>query len=357
MSRWWRQPATDGKHGAPEPTAASRWWRVGADDLGHPLGFFGRGVWGLYGLFAVVIAYQALVLGGPAERQPLTVFALALAVSAGPLVTMRAPTPLPRRLAWTVVGVVVVVTVIVTWTQPFHDRPPVYTAWELGADNALLFCLTIRGRTGIAWVAEGLSLALIALWSTLVTGSPLYGIGFSWTQATTLLACSVFAVGLHRTARAIAAYRESARIRADQEARAAVAAEGAVAALDAIRRLALKPLRAIASGGRPAPLEVRVAEAAIRDLLRGRSLARPPLVDALRDLRLRGVDVSLLDDTVPSNDAAPGEDASPTLDAAAAWVVHAIDGLEATEVTIRIAHGGRLTIAADGELLAERSVR
>lgn len=320
------------------------------DDLGHALGFFRRGVWGLYELFVAVIAYQALVLGGRAEREPPALFALALVLAAGALVTARAPTPLPAVRAYTVVAAIGVVTALVTWTQPFHDRPPVYTAWELGADNALMFCLTIRGRTPAAWAGQVLSLGLIALWSTQVTGSPLYGLGFSFGQPVTLAACSVFAVGLHRTARAIAEYRESARLRAEREARESVADDDEGTELAAIRRLAVAPLRAIAAGEHPPVVDVRVAEAGIRDLLRGRSLARSPLVETLRTLRGRGVDVSVLDDIT---EAPP---APEQLDAAAAWVATTVAEVSAADVTIRIVNGGRLTIAADGELLAERVI-
>lgn len=270
--------------------------RIPADDAGRYLGFFGLVPWLLYGLFVLEIGYLALVHGGMPAHTPLGFAALGVAIAAMLLIVTPSRTPLPVWRTAAVLAAVVFISSAISWQQPFHDRPPYYVSWELNPCDLLMFCLAIRGRIVSAWIGQAAMLASIALWSVTVTGSPLYGLSFSYTQPFPLLAVSVFAYGFQWTARQITAHRAAERERAEQEAIQIAADIDLEADLGIVRDLAGPTLEEIAAGRLPDKAAVRGLEAALRDLIRGRNLVVEPLVTTLRDLRERGTDVVLLDD-------------------------------------------------------------
>lgn len=327
---------------------------IPADDVGRLIGLIGTGPWLLFGLAVVTLSIQALVLGGPPMRTPSGVAALALVLVAAALLAGRSATPLPLWRTLVVVAVPPVTVLLITWQQAFHDRSPGYEAWELWANSLLMFVLAIRGRIAAAWIAEGLSIGLVCLWSQLLTGSVLYGISISYGQPVALIACTAFAVGLHQTARRILEFRAAERDRAGREAMDAGARVSAEFELAIVRGMAEPTLRDIADGGSPDPQAVRSLEASLRDLVRGRSLAVEPLTAELRELRTRGADVVVLDDL--------GDhpiDASELAEAAR-WAASRIRRSPARTITIRIApldtaSGSRVvvTISLDGEPASE----
>ncbi|HEX4444236.1 MAG TPA: hypothetical protein VHZ81_11740 [Galbitalea sp.] len=323
-------------------------------DLGRTLGLVAPGVWVLFALYVVVFGYQAIVLGGSPMKTPLGGLALVLDFVGAALFAVPSRTPLPWWRTLTTVGIVVATVVLITWQQPFHDRAPGYVAWELGANNLLMFCLTIRGRVAAAWIAEGLSILLICTWSLTVSGSPLYGLGMSYGQPVTLLACTAFAVGLRRTAIRIGDFQRAEHERTTREARELSRDEAIESALQVIRDLAQPTLKAISDGASPSPASVRSLEAALRDQVRGRSLTIEPLVSLLQSVRDRGIEVTVLDDLgeipVPP----------PELARAARWCAHLIVDTRASSFTARIAiWNGRptVTISADGHFLNRLALR
>ena len=277
-------------------TPERRSWRIPEDDVGQYLGFFGIVPWLLYGLFVLEIGYLALIHGGTPAHTPFGYAALVVALTAMLLIVTPSRTPLPAWRTVLVLAAVMFVSSAITWQQPFHDRPPYYVSWELNPCDLLMFCLAIRGRIIAAWVGQAAMLGSIALWSIAVTGSPLYGLSFSYTQPFPLLAVSVFAYGFQWTARQIVAHRAAERERAELEARQMAADVDLESDLRIIRNLAEPTLEEIAAGQRPDQGAVRSLEAALRDLIRGRNLVAEPLVTTLRVLREHGTDVILLDD-------------------------------------------------------------
>lgn len=326
----------------------NHWLRgIPDDDIGHFLGFFGRAPWLIYALCTVSFGYMALVLGGPSGRSFPGVCALVLALVTVALVVAPSRTPLPWWRTAVVVVVVAVVVAVVTWQQPFHDRPPRYDSWELALCDVLLFCLVIRGRYLAAWAGEVLMQGVVCAWSTMVTGSPWYGFSFVYTQAFPLLACSVFAIGMHRIARQIAAHRAAERERAEKETRESANDLEVEAELRIVRDLASPTLQQIATRSAPDPGSVRSLEGALRDLIRGRNLATEPLVTTLRVVRERGADIILLDDLVDDDlsDAERHE--------LAVWAAGRIARSRAKTITLRLTRSHdtlQLTFSADGEL-------
>jgi hypothetical protein len=318
------------------------------DDLGRTLGLVAPGVWLLFALYVAVFGYQAVVLGGAPMATPLGVLALALNFAGAALFAFPSRTPLPWWRTLTIIAIIVATVILITWQQPFHDRPPDYVAWELGANNLLMFCLTIRGRVAAAWIAEGMSILLVCVWSFTVSGSPLYGLGMSYGQPVTLLACTAFAIGLRRTSARIRDFRQAEHERATRESREATQDEDMESALQIIRELAQPTLKQIADGGEPNRSAVRSLEAALRDQIRGRSLTIEPLVTSLRAVRDRGVDVTVLDDLVET--IVPQDE----LARAARWCAHLLIATPASSFTIRAVLSNNhptVTVSGDGTFL------
>ncbi|MBN9156918.1 hypothetical protein [Microbacterium sp.] len=323
---------------------------ISEDDIGRFLGFFGRGPWILYALCAVSFTYLALVLGGPSGRSPAGIGVLVLGLAMLLLIVLPAPTPLPKGRTVALVVAVPIIVAVVTWQQPFHDRPPRYDTWELALCDLTLFCLVIRARYLAAWIGMLFMHVTVGIWSTLVTGAPWYGLSFVYTQAFSLLAVTVFAIGLHHTARQIAAHRAAERERAAFQARQSAGERATEVELAVVKDLAGPMLGEISAGRGPARAAVRSLEAALRDLIRGRALAAEPLVTMLRVVRERGADVSVLDDLGDHELGAAERQQIVTW--AAAQIAHA----KSSALTLRLSHDeGKptVTLAADGVLVAE----
>lgn len=324
--------------------------RAGDEDIGRYLHLFGPVTWLLYALFAASFAVQALLLGGAPMRTPLGVGAYVLLVAAALLYAIPGATPLAPWRTVVIVLAAITVTAVITWQQPFHDRSPGYVAWDLGASTSLLFCLTIRARILAAWIGEAAVIALVCIWSVQVTGAPWYGLSISYGQPVVVLACTVFAIGLHRTARRIIDYRAAERDREAERARMLASEVDRERELRLVRDLAGPTLQRIAEGSEPDPVAVRGLEAALRDVIRGRSLMIEPLPSALRMVRERGVDVTVLDDL------GERELSHEQLVRAAGWCAERVTAIRAGSVTLRIAPrdaGAVVTATKDGAIAGQ----
>ncbi|MGN6444048.1 hypothetical protein [Amnibacterium sp.] len=265
-------------------------------DVGTELGLVGRGAWILGGCYAVVYSVVVLFFVGTAGSSPAGLIDLALVVVAAALLASPSPTPLPR---WRTIAILAI-SIWAVWTMTWHlpiDRPPGLDAWELGAVNFLLFGLALRARIVSAWIGSALTGCTVLVWSTVATGSPVFGLGFVYGQPVALIAGTIFAVALHRTAARISETRADEQARAAREAHDRSSATAVDAELEQVREQAVPTLQAIARGDAVDPIAVRLLEAELRDSIRGRALVREPLVSVVRDLRARGVDVLLVDDT------------------------------------------------------------
>ncbi len=318
--------------------------RVDDNDVGRQLGFLGFGAWALLGLYIVVVLALAGLFGGPGTWTPLGAVAVAVLLLAAALLASPSVTPLPRWRTAVVVLAVLAVVAVITWQQPFHDHQPYYVAWELGCGNFLLFGLALRQRVAVAWLGEIGMIGLVCLWSTLVTGGPLYGLGYSYGQAISLIAGTIFAVALHRAAQRIIDFRAAERQRAAAEARESADGAARETELQLVRELAEPMLRQIVGGEEPDRASALSLEAALRDLIRGRSLAIEPLAGALHRARQRGIDVLLLDD-LPDASLPPEE-----LRRAVAWCATRLNGVKSGPVTIRLAASaaGPIVSVVDG---------
>lgn len=332
-------------------TRAAR--RPDPDDIGYQLGFFGPIPWLLAALYVVYLSYAALVLGGPAARSPLGITAFVLLLAALALIVLPSRTPLPRWRTGVVLVTIAFATVVVSWHLPLDRSHFGLLAWEYNPCTLLMCCLTIRARIVAAWIGQLAMQAAVAGWSIAATGSPGYGLASSYGQPFPLLACTIFAIGLHRSTRRIAALRAAERERALRSARESAADRALEVELQHVRELAQPVLEQIAVGADPDPAAVRSLEAMLRDRIRSPNLAVEPLTSALRWARERGMDVVVLDDL--DNDALSPDQRH----AAAAWAARQVSTATGASMALRIARADGaplLTITVDGAPRAQLSL-
>lgn len=328
-----RRPLFSGTSGSSNP------------DIGTELRLVGPAAWMLGGLFALVYIYIAFAFGGPASTTPLGIGSIVGFLICDVLVVSPSSTPLP---IWRTIVVVIIVEAAVaalTWQLPPVAVGPQLKIWDLGAGNFLLFALALRGRVVAAWVGEAAMIGVVCVWSTVAMGSPLFGLAISYGQPVSLLAGTIFAVALRRTAARILQFRAAEGQRASAEGRVAVENDERDRELQVVRDLAEPTLSSIASGETPDRDHVRALEAELRDGIRGRALAVEPLTSTLRSVRAGGVDVVILDDL--------GEieldDSVRVL--LADWCASRVASLKTGIVMFRLAmHDGqpRVTVAVDG---------
>lgn len=323
------------------------------DDLGRYLGLFGWIPWLLY-LFAIVqIVYIPFAVIGVSDLNAWEIVALVALPAVLSLVVVPAATPLPLWRSWTLLAVVVFALVAVTLPNLSANEFAANYGWVLNPSDLIFMLLIIRGRFLLGWFGELIMQGIFATWSITVTGAPWAGLAVSFTQIIPLVAVTLFASALHRTVTRINDHRAVERERAEREAGTRAAGRSMEAGLLEVRELAGPALAAIASGSGPSTDEVRGIEAALRDLIRGRSLVREPLTQQLRMSRRNGMDILLLDDS--GDDEIPAEAA----DALVQWVAHRLQCAEGQRMTVRLTTDGStalVTVTLDGVFFGKMSV-
>jgi hypothetical protein len=194
-----------------------------------------------------------------------------------------------------------VVAVLLSW-QLFSGGG--FSQWFLGAGTATLFLVSLRGRILWAWFGFVLMSSVILVWgATTDIGVMTAGLLVA-KQAPILVVGTLFAIGLRRTGASIQ------NLSTETSARSAIEAADVAATLERNRRLSeldafATPLLTLLVSGTELTdrdrREFAVAEAELRDGLRARTLSVPPIVEAARAARRRGVDVVLLDDSDPDS--------------------------------------------------------
>ncbi|MFZ2964008.1 MAG: hypothetical protein WA006_04910 [Rhodoglobus sp.] len=223
-----------------------------------------------------------------------------------------------------------------------------YSQWYFGAGAVALFFVALRGRILLAWVGFVLMATPFAVWGATTETGLWAALGLTARQAAIIVIGTLFALGLKRTSDQIARLAQDTSARATAEAaNRAMAAERSerLAALDEFATPLLARLVEDGELSVEEREELAIAEAALRDGLRARTLSVPLVADAARQARRRGVSVTLLDDSTPG--ALSAHDLERATEATAAALRDAADG----QVTARLLPPGRelvATIVVDG---------
>jgi hypothetical protein len=290
-------------------------------------------------LFVLVHGLLAIIDLEPGRPTSLVVGAYLAIVGAAALLMTRFDGPVPRPRIALILGLSAVGAILMFAYLPPDSEAP-FAHWHLGAITLILVVLGLRGHIGWAWLGYAGLAALAVGWAVATDQSVLTGVNLVSRHAGTLLAGTLFVVGMHRTERALWVLTAHDITRATREATTVAALGEREAELMRVNALAQPTLRRLAE---PRPLtdderaQCLLIEAGLRDAIRGRALFIEPVITAVNAARQRGVEVTMLDD---SADTPP--DALPAL---ARTVADVLDTVDAGRVTVRVLPAGRPNVA------------
>jgi hypothetical protein len=299
--------------------------------------------------FSTMLALALWTIGDVASPWP-TIIGLVLFAGACVALSLDSAPRLSLGVAALVCVVSVTNALLISWQLMAGG----HSQWYFGAGTVMMLYLSLRGRIVVAWVGFAAMALVIVAWGLttpvgLAEASVLIG-----RQAPIVLVGTLFAIGMTRTASAIE------RVSAETSARITAAAEAAATARERAARLAaldevVTPLlEQLVDGSAIQPqsrIDFAIAAAELRDGLRARTLSTPRVLEAARDARRLGVEVTLLDDSDPST-LTPAD-----LDRAENATVRALRAARDGHVTARLLPPGRdniATVVADGT--AHRSI-
>ncbi|WP_143338090.1 hypothetical protein [Demequina sp. NBRC 110054] len=291
----------------------------------------------LLALFGITNMVFVVVTAQTVRNPWISLVAVLLVMVAASLLIQPGPDPFPRRESWFVVGVVLLSTVMVSWNLPV-DGDLGRATWHQGANAWLLFFLSIRRRSGLAWLGFGLMAVATAVWGVSTGRGAFSALMMLQSHAATLVVAALFGSGLHRAAREINAFAELTEQAAEASAATQARREIRRRRATEVREIATRPLERIVAGetfDESDRREIAATEAALRDLVRARGLTAPAIVTAASAARRRGVDVTLLDDratTISDGDV---------MTRLSHEVAEFIDGAQEGMVTVRLLPEGR----------------
>ena len=255
----------------------------------------GRLVLIIYGIGTTIVAVMNL----SGMIQPVAGIGALVLLWAG-IILLGFITGEPLALPWTIALIVIVAltTAISAWNV-LDPQNPGYATWPLGAMTILLFVLALRGRRALAWVGF-LVMAVISIIVAVLTSQDVVGvITLLLRQSATLIIGSLFAIVLRRATQTIASIQSYQLSRAAVSAATELAVQERDAQNSRLEQDARPALERIIS---PAPFTARDLQefAAVSATLRGGTQAAGTsgnrIADAVREARVRGLTVTLIDD-------------------------------------------------------------
>jgi hypothetical protein len=326
------------------PSPAGSWSASGAASVSRRLELRWPVLQAIAGLFIFVHGMVAFV--DPAVNANLALEAgTLLAVAAAAIwLSLDAPNPLPRFRTVGILALCGIAEVLQLFQAPPANPLP-FLSWHIGAITLLLLVLAVRGHPALAWFAYGYIVAGTIVWALGHGMSLAEGVSLVVRHAGTLLAGTLFAIGMRRSARSLAALHKERQAQAFAEAAATAAIDEREAQLHRVNAMARPLLEQLArrpdlsDDERADCLQV---EASLRDAMRARLLFVEPVISAARAARRRGVEVMLLDD---SGDQPPAD-----LPAVVRVIATELDSVDTGAFTARLLpsdRGDRATIVID----------
>lgn len=265
-------------------------------DVGRLLGIGTRAAWLVYALFAACASVFALATLGRVESPLMSALGLLVVLSVAILILRDSGDPMPLRDTVIVSFGVPASAAIVAWQVVAED--PGREAWYVVTHVWVLFFMALRGRVGWAWGSFAMMLVVQAVWA-LSTGRDVLGEVLAFqTSAAVLFVCTLFARGLRRASArinelgstSVRLAESAATLAAERDTRETRMAELAAEAGPLLTRIIQS--RELGQDDRR---EYALAEANLRDSVRGRSLMTPAIAAATRSARARGVRIELID--------------------------------------------------------------
>ena len=299
--------------------------------------------WMARALVALFVVVHALLAFGGSDLSSsgllLTAIGFVSISVAAVWLGLSGPDRMPRARTSTILALCAITAVTMSF-QVSPLAPGSFAHWHLGAITILLVVLTVSGRITTAWIAYGTLVAIVIAWAIsdgLTAGG---GVGLVVRHAATLLAATLFAVGLRRSTETLKVLHRERTERAVADATAIAAIEEREAHLARVNGLARPTLELLARSHElddEMRAECLLVEATLRDAMRGRSLFLGPVIRAARMARLRGVEVTLLDDS--------GDHPPVALAAVASAVAGELSILDSGRLTARVLPADRPVIA------------
>lgn len=306
-------------------------------DVSKLLGLHTEGAHLVLGLYIVSNAVFAFATADVLVRPWASYVAMVLMAVGGVMISRPHPDPFPMGLTLAVLGCVVAASLLVTFALP-NDGSLARATWHVGAATWLLWFLILRRRVMLAWLGGLLVVLILVLWGTAVGRGAVWAVLLVQSQVALLVVATLFGAALRRTA-----------TRINQLTERSVQAAAVAASIDATREIRLTRsdelaasvvplLQRIAAGEDLTDVDRRqfaLAEAELRDGVRGRALMIEPVMGAVTRARERGLEVSLLDDRGSPLPSVAGMRRIGELVAAA------LDAVTRGAITVRLLPAGR----------------
>ena len=281
---------------------------------------------------------------------PLLIVAVSI-VGIGIAVLMRTRSdPMSLRSAWAAGSCPPMAALVTAVAIPGPPATPGQTN-ALGAGVALCAFMCVRGRTGVAWVAQAATMSIVTAWGDWTGQGALAGFLLALPNIAVLLMSTLFARIMRPAALSVRA------LHAEAERQTAELADGEARAAERrrqnqrLQQLAWPTIDLLARKSTLTEEQIddaRLTEARLRDSVRAPSLDVPLVVEAVRQARQRGVDVVLIDDR--GMDVVDDDGRTAFHQCAAEWLASAVDG----RITVRVLPPNRsqlatiVAVAADG---------
>ncbi len=291
-----------------------------------------RGVVVLFIVVHAILAFANLEL---AAHLPFTAAAFVTISVAAVMIASAAAEPFPWSRSASVLALCAATAIL----QSFVANPlksSSFAHWDAAAITFILLILAVRGRPGTAWLGYAALLTFTVVWAVLHGLSVGEGVSIVIRHAATLMAGTLFAVGLRRTARSLLVMNDERTAAASAQARAIAGIEERKAQLLRVNSMARPMLERLTHEQELDDQERDVClrvEASLRDAMRGRSLFIEPAIYAAHAARVRGVEVTFLDDS--------GNDSPARAGLLAQIVARELESVEAGRFTARLLPDGR----------------
>ncbi|WP_166791843.1 sensor histidine kinase [Cryobacterium frigoriphilum] len=264
----------------------------------HLLGLSRRMTRLILALFIALHGLFTLTTLDTSRSVPLEIVSTLLIAAAAVAVVAPAREPLSRGRTAGILLLSAAATLIM-YARTDTTQVTASAFWHVGAVTVILLILVARGRWKAAWSCYlGLAGSTV-VWALANALDPLTGLPTMVHHAVILVAGTLLVLGLGRMEGALTGL--AAQLAAADAAEATLTAATRERALQLARvnTLARPALQRVARGILLTDAEradCLLVEATMRDAIRGRCLFVDPVIAAARAARIRGVEVSLLDD-------------------------------------------------------------